>query len=79
MLRWSRVQMPNYDEAESAGEIGPAVYVGGDSVFLKHRVYRVNVSRGSESSNATVLSRGTKRRLARVPGIRVNVFWESEL
>ena len=71
--------MCDYDEAESAREIWPAVYVGRDSAFLKDRIYRVNMSWGSESSNATVLSRGTKRRLARVPGIRVNVFWESEL
>ena len=56
--------MRDYDEAESAGEIGPAVYVGGDSAFLKDRVYCVNISQGSESSNVTVLSRGTKRRLA---------------
>ena len=56
--------MPDYDEAKSAGEIRPAVYVGGDSAFLKDHVYRVNMSRGSESSNATVLSRGTKRCLA---------------
>ena len=48
--------MRDYDEAESAGEIGPMVYVGVDSVFLKDHVYRVNVSRGSESSNAMVLS-----------------------
>ena len=38
------------------GEIGPVVYVGRDSVFLEDHVYRVNVSRGSESSNAMVLS-----------------------
>ena len=48
--------MRDYDEAENTGEIGPAVYVGGDSVFLKDRVYHVNVSRGCESSNAMVLS-----------------------
>ena len=70
--------MRDYDEAESAGEIGPMVYVLGDSMFLKDRVYRVHVSRGSESSNAMVLSRGTKWRLARVPGVRVNVSRESE-
>ena len=70
--------MPDYDEAKSAGEIRPVVYVGGDSAFLKDHVYRVNVSRGSESSNATVLSRGTKRRLARVPHVCVNVSIESE-
>ena len=70
--------MCDYDEAESAGEIGPIVYVGRDSAFLKDRIYRVNVSRGSESSNATVLSRGTKRRLTQVPDIHVNVSWESE-
>ena len=68
--------MHDYDEVESTGEIGPAVYVGGDSVFLKDRVYRVNVSWGSESSNAIVLSRGTKWRLARVLGVRVNVSRE---
>ena len=60
------------------GEIGPAVYVGGDSAFLKDRVYCVNVSQRSESSNAMVLSRGTKRHLTRVPGVCVNVSWESE-
>ena len=70
--------MRDYDEAESAGEIGPAVYVGGDSAFLKDRVYCVNISQGSESSNVTVLSRGTKRRLARVPGVYVNMSQESE-
>ena len=48
--------MRNYDEVESTGETGLAVYVGGDSMFLKDHVYRVNVSRGSESSNVTVLS-----------------------
>ena len=48
--------MHDYDEAESAREIGSTVYVGRDSAFLKDHVYRVNVSRGSESSNATVLS-----------------------
>ena len=38
-------------------EIGPTVYVGGDSAFLKaHVYYHVNMSRGSESSNAMVLS-----------------------
>jgi hypothetical protein len=55
--------MRKYNEAESARETGLVVYVGGDSEFLKGRVYRVNMSRGSESSNAMVLSRGTKRRL----------------
>ena len=65
--------MHDYDEAESAGEIGPMIYVGGDSAILKDRIYRVNVSRGSESSNATVLSRGTKPNLARVLGVRINV------
>ena len=70
--------MHDYDEAERTGEIGLVVYVGGDSAFLKDHVYRVNVSRGSESSNATVLSRGTKRCLARVPSVRVNVSQESE-
>ena len=65
--------MREYDEAKSAGEIGPAVYVGGDSAFLKDRVHRVNVSQGSESSNATVLSRGTKWLLARVLGVRVSM------
>ena len=68
--------MRDYDEAESAGEIGPAVYVGGGSAFLKDRVYRVNMSRGSESSNAMVLSRGTKQRLAQVSGVLVNVSQE---
>ena len=48
--------MHDYDEAESAREIGPTVYVGGDSAFLKDHVYRVNVSERSESSNAAVLS-----------------------
>ena len=47
--------MRNYDEAESAGEIGPIVYVGRDSMFLKDHVYHVNVSQGSESSNVMVL------------------------
>ena len=70
--------MRNYDEAESAREIGPTVYVGGDSMFLKDRVYRVNVSRGSQSSNATVLSRGTKQCLTRVLGVHVNMSQESE-
>ena len=56
--------MHDYDEAESVGGIVPTVYVGGDSVFLKDRIYRVNMSWGSESSNAMILSRGTKRRLA---------------
>jgi hypothetical protein len=70
--------MRNYDEVESAGEIGLAVYVSGDSAFLKGHVYHVNVSRGSESSNAMVLSRGTILCLARVLGIRVNVSQESE-
>ena len=65
--------MREYDEAESTGKIGLAVYVDGDSAFLKDCVYRVNVSQGSESSNVTVLSRGTKRCLARVLGVRVNV------
>jgi hypothetical protein len=70
--------MRDYDEADNAGEIGPVVYVGGDSAFLKDNIYRVNVSWGSESSNATVLSRGTKRCLAQVLGVRVNVSQESE-
>ena len=70
--------MPNYDKVESTGEIGPAVYVDEDSTFLKDHVYRVNVSRGSESSNAMVLSHGNKQRLARVLGVHVNVSWESE-
>ena len=70
--------MRDYDEAESGGEIGPAVYVGGDSAFLKDCIYHVNVSQGSESSDAMVLSRGTKRRLAQVLGVRVNVSRESE-
>ena len=48
--------MHDYDEAERTGEIGLVVYVGGDSAFLKDHVYRVNVSRGSESSNEMVLS-----------------------
>jgi hypothetical protein len=48
--------MRDYDEADNAREIGPVVYVGGDSTFLKDHIYRVNVSQGSESSNATVLS-----------------------
>ena len=56
----SEQSMCDYDKAEIAGEIGPTIYVGGDSAFLKDRIYHVNVSRGSESSNATVLSRGTK-------------------
>ena len=70
--------MCDYDKVESAREIGPPIYVGGDSTFLKYHVYRVNMSRGSESSNAMVLSQGTKRRLAPVPGVHVNVSWESE-
>ena len=70
--------MHDYDEAESVGGIVPTVYVGGDSMFLKDRVYRVNVSWGSESSNAMVLSHGNKQRLARVLGVHVNVSWESE-
>ena len=60
MRHRSGVRRCDYDKAESTREIGPAVYVGGDSMFLKDRVYRVNVSWGSESSNAMVLSRGTK-------------------
>ena len=52
--------MCDYDEAESAREIGPMVYVGEDSAFLKDHVCHVNVSQGSESSNAMVLSRGSK-------------------
>ena len=48
--------MHDYDEAESVRAIGSAIYVGGDSMFLKDHVYRVNMSRGSESSNAMVLS-----------------------
>ena len=51
--------MRDYDEAESTREIWPIVYVGRDSMFLKDRVYSINVSWGSESSNATILSRGT--------------------
>ena len=70
--------MCDYDKAEIAGEIGPTIYVGGDSSFLKDRVYCVNMSWGSESSNAMVLSRGTKWHLARVPGILVNVSRESK-
>ena len=70
--------MRNYDEAESTGEIGPTVYVGEDFAFLKDRIYCVNGSWGSELSNAMVLSQGTKRRLARVLGVHVNVSWESE-
>ena len=79
MWRRTRVRTRDYNKAESAGEIGPAVYVGGDSVFLKDHVYHVNVSRGSESSNMTVPSRGIKRHLAQVQGVRVNVSRESEL
>ena len=37
--------MCDYDKAEIAGEIGPTIYVGGDSAFLKDRIYHVNVSR----------------------------------
>ena len=37
--------MHDYDEAKSAGEIGPTVYVGEDSTFLKDHVYCVNMSR----------------------------------
>ena len=51
-----RVRRHDYDKAERAREIGSAVYVGRDSAFLKVHVYRVNVSRGHESSNAMVLS-----------------------
>ena len=74
----SGVQRHDYDESESAREIGLAVYVGEDPMFLKDHIYRVNVSRGSESSNAMVLSHGNKQRLARVLGVHVNVSWESE-
>jgi hypothetical protein len=56
MRHQSRVRRRDYNEAESAGEIGETVYVGGDSAFLKDHVYHVNVSRGSESSNAMILS-----------------------
>jgi len=48
--------MCDYDKVESVAEIGPAVYIGRDSAFLKDRVYHVNVSRGNESSNAMFLS-----------------------
>jgi hypothetical protein len=70
--------MRDYDEAGSAREIGLAVYVGGDSTFLKDHVCCVNVSWASESSNVMVLSRGTKQHLARVLGMRVNMSRESE-
>jgi hypothetical protein len=38
MWRQSGVWRHDYDEVESAREIGPVVYVGGDSAFLKDRV-----------------------------------------